>query len=195
MATHSLECSSPVFVKTDLGRDEIQHRTLRLAPLLRRLLLLVDGARNAQQLAPFVVGQDIEHMLHELTELGCVEPLVLPEPHQPAAAPQPTDLRDLTAAAPTSTAAAGSNAVLPADLPPPGSRSPAEVEMARNFMINTINTLLEPNTRLTLVKKIFDSVGAAELREHYPHWDASIGSSWSGARRLPELRKKLFAVL
>ncbi len=84
---------------------------------------------------------------------------------------------------------------MPADLADPASRTPAQVEMARNFMINTINALLEPNTRLTLVKKIFDSADAAALREHYPQWDAAISSSWSGARRITELRKQLFAVL
>lgn len=208
MATQTLSHSSTVFAKTDLGREEIQHRSLRLAPLLRRLLLLVDGERNVAQLTPFVAGQDVGAMLQELTELGCVQAVVTAPAPAPAAAAAAThaksDLRDRpgtasaapngaagTAGAASGTAAAG----LPADLPDPASRTPAQVEMARNFMINTINALLEPNTRLTLVKKIFDSAGPAELREHYPQWDAAIGSSWSGARRLPELRKQLFAVL
>ena len=67
--------------------------------------------------------------------------------------------------------------------------------MARHFMINTINRMLEQNSRLTLVERIFNSPDAATLRQHYADWEAAIGSSWMGARRLPELRKKLFAVL
>lgn len=196
MATHSLSLTSSVFAKTDLGREEIQHRSLHLAPMMRRLLLLVDGERNLAQLTPFVAGQDVSAMLAELAELGCVQAVAAAQ--APAvSAPPNSDLRDRpgagrSQAASTATAAA---AVLPTTLPDPGSRTPAQVEMARNFMINTINALLESNSRLTLVKKIFDSTGATALREHYPHWDAAIASSWSGARRLPELRKQLFAVL
>jgi hypothetical protein len=199
MATHSLSLSSSIFAKTDLGREEIQHRSLRLAPLLRRLLLLVDGERDVAQLTPFVAGQDVAAMLHELTELGCVQAVAAPAspPVTAPAAAAAADLRDRPGAARTDPTPAGANPspALPADLPDPASRAPAQVEMARNFMINTINALLEPNTRLTLVKKIFDSADAAALREHYPQWDAAISSSWSGARRITELRKQLFAVL
>lgn len=203
MATHSLSLSSSIFAKTDLGREEIQHRSLRLAPLLRRLLLLVDGERDIAQLTPFVAGQDVAAMLHELTELGCVQAVAaaaspaVAAPAAGAAGAATADLRDRPGAARTEPTLAGASSgpTLPADLADPASRTPAQVEMARNFMINTINALLEPNTRLTLVKKIFDSADAAALREHYPQWDAAISSSWSGARRITELRKQLFAVL
>jgi hypothetical protein len=62
-------------------------------------------------------------------------------------------------------------------------------------MINTINRLLEQNSRLTLTKAIFDCRDAAELRTHYEAWEAAIGSSWMGRKRRAELRAKLFEVL
>lgn len=173
-----------VFAKTPQGAAEIQHRSLGLGLLPRRVLLLVDGRRSVAELQTLAGNADARALLTELLALGCVEPLALP-----AAAPS----------AAAAKAATGSSALpgppgLPA-LPPPESRSAEQVDMARHFMINTINRLLEQNSRLSLVGKIFNSAGAAELRTHYPAWEEAVTSSWMGRKRIDELREKLFAVL
>lgn len=41
---------SDVPVKTNEGRDEIEHRTRKLPPMLRSILLIVDGERSARHL-------------------------------------------------------------------------------------------------------------------------------------------------
>jgi hypothetical protein len=166
-----------IFVKTPKGVDEIQQRTLRLGLLQRRVLLLVDGQRTVAELQKLAGNADVNTLLAELLALGCVEHLQARPGAPSRAAPKP----------------AGST--LPAGLPPATTRTAAQVDMARHFMINTINRLLEQHSRLSLVRKIFDSTSAAELREHYPAWEEAIGSAWMGRKRLDELRDKLFEVL
>lgn len=173
-----------LYAKTPLGQQEIQQRSLRLPLLTRRVLLLVDGRRTVRELATLAGNADTSALLAELETLGCIE-LLSTAPAAPAMAP----------ASATSTAASPAAADALAGLPPPTARSAEQVDMARNFMINTINRMLEQNSRLTLVEKIFHSVDAAELREHYPAWEEAIGSSWMGRKRLDELKRKLFDVL
>lgn len=179
-----LELASARLGKTDKGRDEIRTRSLRLPPMVRQVLVLADGQRDVHALTEMMPGQNVTGAVRQLLQLGCVEIVSHSAfmPSQPAATPGAAEAK---APAPS-----------PLDgLPPPESRTPKQVEMARHFMINTINTLLEQNSRLTLVKQIFDSVGAAELRQHEADWEAALASSWMGKKRLPELRKKLFEVL
>jgi hypothetical protein len=170
-----------IYSKTPLGQQEIQHRSLRLPLLTRRVLLLVDGRRPVQELSTLAGNADVPALLSELESLGCIERTGTAATAAPAPAAEPATAS--TAADPL------------AALPPPASRTGEQVEMARNFMINTINRMLEQNSRLTLVEKIFHSVDAAELRQHYAAWEEAIGSSWMGRKRLDELKQKLFAVL
>jgi hypothetical protein len=170
-----------IYSKTPLGQQEIQHRSLRLPLLTRRVLLLVDGRRPVSDLSTLAGNADVPSLLVELESLGCIERTGKAATAAPAPAAEPATAS--TAADPL------------AALPPPASRTGEQVEMARNFMINTINRMLEQNSRLTLVEKIFHSVDAAELRQHYAAWEEAIGSSWMGRKRLDELKQKLFAVL
>ena len=80
-------------------------------------------------------------------------------------------------------------------LPDPSERSAKDVEMARNFMMNTVNTVFQPNTRLSLLEAIASCKTAEDTRRVYPRWAETIASSTIGARRLPEFREKLFQVL
>lgn len=75
------------------------------------------------------------------------------------------------------------------------SRSAKELEMARNFMTNSVNNMFGQHTRLTLIEAIFKCTTSAELRAVYPDWVETMSASAIGARRLPELRQKLFSVL
>ena len=174
-----------IYAKTPLGQQEIQQRSLKLPLLTRRVLLLVDGRRPVRELATLAGNADASTLLMELEALGCIELTAVASP-APAPAPAALDAAAEVVAG-TATALAG--------LPPPASRSAEQVDMARNFMINTINRMLEQNSRLTLVEKIYHSVDADELREHYAAWEEAIGSSWMGRKRLDELKRKLFEVL
>lgn len=181
MTAAALDLIRAVFAKTALGQQEIQSRALGLGPLPRRLLVLVDGKRSGQELAVFAAGQDIEALLTQLMENGCIEAQA---PIEAMAAPE--------AAAAATLPAPGAGV---AKLPPAESRSPKDIEMARNFMTNTTNTVFAQNTRLTLLEALLACKTSQDLRRVYPSWAETMSSSLIGSKRLPEFREKLFKVL
>lgn len=185
--TDSIDLNATVFAKTELGQQEIQSRNLGLSLLVRRALLLVDGKRTGAELSVFLVGKgDIEAVLAQLLEMGCIEVVARngKSASAPAAVPQ--------AAVETPAAVAGGD--IPG-LPPAESRTAKDNEMARNFMINSVNSIIGQNMRITLVKDIFHAETTEQLRTIYHAWAASMSNHGAGSRRLPELKEKLFKVL
>lgn len=183
MPDHSAPSPETVYAKTALGQQEIQQRTLRLPPLLRRVLLLADGRRSAAQLAPLAGGAELAPLLAELEQRGCLERLAAPAPAGP------------TGPAATPPAAAVATPDPLAHLPPASTRSEAEVAAARHYMINSVSRLMDPVLAAPFVNKVGACKSAAELRAHYPEWAQAVGAGWGGARRLAELLPGLLAVL
>ncbi len=185
-----------VYVKTPLGQTEIQSRALRLTPRLRAALILIDGRRTDADIAA-LAGQEAESSIERLMELGCIE-IALPTV-VPVAPAQPRPAVAAVAAAPVKIEAVqvvqADHAAELLQLPPAESRSAKQVEMARNFMTNTINTMFGQNMRLSLVRSFFECRTAEELRGVYPSWAEAMAGDRSAAKRLPDLRKKLFDVL
>ena len=171
-----------IYAKTAQGQQEIASRSLGLSPMARRVLVLVDGKRSGQELSTFVPGNEVSPQLTELLDRGCIEAVgTVPAP-KPAPSP---------AGAAASTHAGDDLEALP----PPESRSAKEADMARNFMINTVNTIFGQHNRISLVESIYGSKTTEELRHVYIAWAEAMESNAVGKRRLPELREKLFAVL
>jgi hypothetical protein len=173
------DISNVIFGKTAVGQEEIKTKALGLLPMQRRTLILVDGKKSGAELAVFAAGQDIAAMLAHLLEQGCIEqvdvvkaePTKVDKSRSPEAASEP----DLSS------------------LPPAESRSAKDLEMSRNFMTNTSNTMFGLNMRLTLIEAIFASRTVEELRAVYPMWEeAMLNGTATSAKRLPELRKDLF---
>ena len=172
---------SRIYAKTAQGQQEIQSRTLGLTPLARRVLVLVDGHRSGKDLAAFVPGNDIEVHLTELLTRECIAAVGT------AAAPAP---------APAPAAAAASHPHDPfedelARLPAADTRDAKELEMARNFMTNTVNNIFG----ISLLESIHACQSSEALRKVYPAWAHALETNSTGKKRLPELRDKLFAVL
>ena len=85
-----------------VGQQEIQSRAMGLSPLVRRTLVLVDGHRSGAELQVFLVGKgEIQSVLAELLDKGCIEAVARsskapaavaaaasPAALQPAAAPE-----------------------------------------------------------------------------------------------------------
>ncbi|MBA4176981.1 MAG: hypothetical protein C0505_10550 [Leptothrix sp. (in: Bacteria)] len=174
-----------VFAKTAAGQQEIRQRSLRLPPLPRRLLVLVDGKRTVAELALLVPGHDVVPLLDELMAKACIEalPTSVGMPSAPEPLPTPPPPPPPAAADPL------------AGLPSPAYRSAQQFDMARNFMINTLEAMLGQDSRLELIGQIMSSQGAAELRQHHAAWETALNGTSMGRQVLPELRKKLFAVL
>lgn len=180
------EATAAVYAKTALGQQEIQTRAQGLSPLLRRLLVLVDGKRSAAEMAAFVPeGQDVVTMLDTLLAQGCIEQCggrsaeaqdVAAGEAEEAMFKQPVD------------------ANIPG-LPLAAARSAKENEMARNFMINSVNSIIGQNLRVSLIQDIFEAESTEKLRIVFHAWEASMADHSMGKKRLPELREKLFKVL
>lgn len=190
----TIDLNQAVFGKTALGQQEIQSRSLNLSPLVRRVLVLVDGKRSGAELSVFLVGKgDIEAVLAQLLDIGCIEVVAAPaRPARAAAAPAAPAVSEATDAASTGP----TSAPAPLDgLPPAESRSAKDNEMARNFMINSVNGIIGQHTRLSLVESIFHAQGTEGLRSVYPAWVATMRDHAVASRRLPELKEKLFKVL
>ncbi|PIZ21403.1 MAG: hypothetical protein CO065_04485 [Comamonadaceae bacterium CG_4_9_14_0_8_um_filter_57_21] len=186
MPDQVLDLSRSVFAKTAVGQQEVQTRALKLGPLPRRLLILVDGKRSVSELTGFVAGSDINVLLTELLDKACIEATAV-----------------LPASAAPKTPSAEHKSSLETDLvdhfleklPDASTRSAKEVEMAKNFMMNTVNTIFQPNTRLTLLESIFACKTVQDVRNVYPKWTDTMNASAIGARRMPEFREKLLQVL
>ncbi len=175
---------STVYAKTDVGHHEMKTRALRLKPTSRRLLVLVDGWRSGKELSLLLVGQDIEVAMGNLIDQGCIESVA-------------TDVTASTsvASSPIRAATASGNTPELDVLPAPQLRSPQQADMARHFMINTVNLMYGEHTRLSLIEAISDCDDTEALRAVYPLWLESMIGNRSAVKRLPELRSKLFAVL
>lgn len=187
----NIDTKRTIFAKTALGQQQIQTRDLGLSPIVRRALVLVDGKRTADELSVFLVGKgDIAEVLEQLRQLGCIEAVG----QAPAATSRAAASHERMAAAHTAGEPDDTGADL-AGLPPADSRSAQDNEMARNFMINSINAIIGQNMRVTLVTNIFQAQGSEGLRKVYRDWETSMAGHSAGARRLPELREKLFKIL
>ncbi|MDZ7939310.1 MAG: hypothetical protein U5M53_13965 [Rhodoferax sp.] len=171
--------SQIIFGKTALGQEEIKSKGLGLLPMVRRTLILVDGKKSGAELAVFAAGQDTAAMLTQLLEQGCIEKVA-----EVKAAPAKT---------PPSRDTATPSAPDLSSLPPAESRSAKDLDMARNFMTNTSNTMFGLNMRLTLIEAIFAARTVDALRDVYPMWEeAMLNGTATSAKRFPELRKDLF---
>jgi hypothetical protein len=192
MSNQVLDITRSVFAKTAAGQQEVQSRTLKLGAISRRLLILIDGKRSTPELASFVAGSDINQMLLELLGKGCIEASVIVT--GPANAPDP-----MPAAVPLSYQVQPTSSIpdddLQSQLPDPSSRTAKDVELARNFMMETVNTVFQANTRLTLLEAIFACKTVQDVRNVYPKWCDTINSSDIGAQRMPEFHEKLMQVL
>lgn len=179
--SETIDFFSAAFAKTDTGHQEIQKRSLGLAPLVRRVLVLVDGQRSGKDLATFATGADIDAILGELVEKGCIEP----KPREKSEKTEKHAVAESAAAAPS----------FIARLVPVAERSPAQNEMARNFMINTVNSIFGQHTRLSLIENISRAQGTEGLRQVYKQWEDAMAGDRIGAKRLPEFQDKLAGVL
>ena len=180
--SETIDFFTAAFAKTDTGQQEIQHRALGLAPMVRRILVLVDGQRCGKDLAAFAAGSDIGAIL------GCIE--ARPRDNKPG---QPSPGVEAAAVAPTSESA-GTSTFL-ARLPPAAERTTAQNEMARNFMVNTVNNIFGQQTRISLVESVARAQGTDGLRLAYLGWEEAMAGSRAGAKRLPEFQDKLVNVL
>lgn len=167
-----------VFAKTPKGHDEITSKAGGLTPRIRRVLIFVDGKRSVNDLREMLQADDLQHTLGMLEETGYIVLSGVRDGQGqllPANAPLPA----ITAFRP-----------LPADSAPP-----RELEMAKNYMMNSLRVFVGPYSHLSIVEAIFAADSHAVLREQYGPWFAAIIETTQGKRRAEHLREELLKVI
>lgn len=164
---------SAIFVKTPKGVDEMEHRTYRLHPRTRQVLIMVDGKRTRTALGGMVNVPDVDAVLQQLLTDGFIAPVA-------------------SLSAPVSPPPVGGEHHLPFEIPV----DPAErLKVARTFLINTTETFIGMFGS-GLVEKAQEAKSLDDLRALVDDWyDAVVSGSGAGKKRGPELKAQLMALL
>lgn len=166
------------YAKADKGFAEIESRSFGLSPKLRRVLILIDGHRSFETLKSMLSFEGLEKMLDDLTSQGFIRKV---------------ELGGAVAEAPVE-AVAGGEVVDPlAGLPE--ERQPADLEKAKNFIINTLVHFHGQYTKMDLMRSVKACETHSDLREHYADWLRCMHESRQAEKRLPELTKQLLDVI
>ncbi len=163
-----------VFAKTPKGQEEITARAGGLTPRQRRVLIMVDGKRSVEELRTMLLADDLQNTLGLLEELEYIVLTVAGGTPVPA-----------TQTLPSITAFG--------ELPAPVD--PVRLQMARNFMVNTVNTFVGALGTSSLLERLAQAEGHAGLRALYDEWYHAIVSSRDGRREAEALRNKLLQVI
>ncbi|MGL4229853.1 MAG: hypothetical protein ACRDAM_04245 [Casimicrobium sp.] len=67
---------APTFRKTAAGLAELESHRLGLRAELRRLLILIDGKKSVESLAPFFRANELSNLIDELLQCGAIETTV-----------------------------------------------------------------------------------------------------------------------
>lgn len=156
------------YVKTPKGVEEVSQRTHGLAQRLRRLLIMVDGKRVGNDFAAMLPGEDAAAALRQLADEGYIQPL----------APEPAAVAE---------AKPESRAPRPQD-------DAQRFEMARNFMLNTLNAFVGIAAS-GLINRVEACADITALQEHFVAWRDAIKLSSDGRKRIEELEGRLAPLL
>jgi hypothetical protein len=168
---------SAVFVKTELGKNEVESRSGKLTPRQRRVLIFIDGKNTVENLREMLAADDLTHTLGLLEEDGFIELLGVVD--------DAGAVKETSAPLPSITAFR----------PLPDKADPKTLDMARHFMVNTLKTFCGGYSHFNLQGDIFGSDSHEKLRAHFDAWYHAIIQTRDGKRRAEELREQLLKVI
>ena len=166
---------SAIFNKTPKGAEEMTTRSAGLTPRVRRVLIMIDGKRTVDELRGMALADDLSHTLGELEEGGFIALVQQAEAPPPAAdggLPGITTFREV-----------------------PAEPNAKELDMARNFIMNTLKTFCGPATHLSIIEAAFAAKTHEQMREQFAPWYNAIVETRTGRRRAEELREQLLKVI
>lgn len=168
-----------LYVKTPKGMEEITQRSHGLAQRQRRLLILIDGKKDGAALLAMLPGEESASDLQQLLADGFIKLL---EPEQPKAS------------APSASAVIAAAAKAAQQRAPRPESDAQRIEMARNFMLNTLNAFVGIAAS-SLITRVESCGNIPSLQEHYIAWRDAINLSSDGRKRLQELEDRLAPLL
>ena len=166
-----------VFAKTQKGHAEIATKSGGLTPRERRVLIFVDGKRSVEELRTMLLADDLQHTLGMLEEEGYIE------------------FHDLTGVGPADSSPPERLPSITAFGEIPPQVDPIRLQMARNFMTNTLNTFVGSLGTSSLLERIERTGSHNDLRELFDDWYHAIVMSRDGRREAEMLRAKLLNVI
>lgn len=168
-----------IFAKTAKGQEEVATKSGGLTPRQRRVLIMVDGKRSVDELREMLQADDLQHTLGLLEEDGHIAMASIREAVSGELKPPPAEgLPSITAFRP--------------EPDPPNAK---DMDMARNFMQNTLKTFCGPFAHLDIVERAFAAKTHFELRLQFDAWFHAIVQTREGKRRAEELRTMLLKVI
>jgi hypothetical protein len=168
-----------IFAKTVKGQEELTTKSAGLTPRQRRVLIMVDGKRTVDELRDMLQADDLQHTLGLLEEDGHIAVASLKEDSSGAVQPAPAEgLPSITAFR-----------------PPPYPPNAKEMDMARNFIMNSLKTFCGPFAHLEIVERAFAAKTHEELRLQFDPWLHAVMQTRDGKRRAEELRGQLLKVI
>lgn len=176
-----------LFAKTAKGYDEVDTKAGGLPPVLRRLLIFVNGKRTLKELATLPRVDDLKQALLELEQGGYITRVGA----ETASSPMP-----VTAPAPAPVAAP---LAPPSDStgfrPLPASANPLQIQQIRNFMANTLTAFVGSFGVTGLVGRLKQAETHAEFRSLFPEWETTIQGTREGRRELDKLKTELLKII
>lgn len=166
-----------VFAKTPKGHDEITTRAGGLSHRDRRVLIFVDGKKTVEDMLDMLQSDDLLNTLSMLEAEGYIEVVSSVNDKGRTAAPD-EPVSSITSFRP---------------LPNPTNQK--ELDMAKNYMMNSLKAFVGPHAHLSIVEAVFAATDHAQLREQYDAWFAAITDTSQGKRRAEHLRAELLKVI
>ncbi len=182
-----------VFVKTAKGREEVDTKAGGLAPAMRRVLIYINGSRTINELRQLPRIENIESVLQALQQQGYIEP-ESQAAHDTVKAAQAAALPVVSSAAQLSRQVTNSHYGV-AFRPLPWRRDPTQLQMTRNFMINTLNVFVGSFAVTALTKRLQDANEHNDLRNLFDEWYEAINTTREGRREADKLRSKLLEII
>lgn len=165
------------FAKTTKGQSEITTKAGGLTPRVRRVLIMIDGKKTVDELRDMLQADDLQHTLGLLEEDGYIEL---------------TGVLDASGKIATSE---GSLPSISAFRTLPDTIDRKELEMAKNYMMNSLKSFVVPYSHLSIVEAVFAATSHEQLRAQFGPWYAAITGTVQGKRRAEDLRAQLLKVI
>jgi len=169
--------SSVIFIKTAKGQAEITARSDALTHRQRRVLIMVDGKRTVSELSTLLQAADLQQTIGMLEEEGHI---VSAGQHSTGAV-RPVAPEDLPAD--------------PAFRTLPTPPKAQELEMARNFIINSLRSLHGHYANLSIITDATAATSHDELRQQFSHWLHAVIQTREGKRQADEWCRRLLEVI
>ena len=167
-----------VFIKTAKGQEEITAKTGGLTARVRRVLIFIDGHRTVSEIGEMLHASDLQNTLDMLEEAGFIE--VVGSVSR-AAKSQITPDEGLPAT--------------PSFRSAPDPVDPKELEMAKNFIQNSLKTFCGPYAHLEIVEAAYAAKTHEQMREQFDPWYHAVVQTNQGKQRAEELRSQLLKVI